>query len=278
MARRARSATPHLSPLLIRNSKLETRLTSTLAHAAAENCPSCEVHADKRVQYDALLNLTAAQKKSAETRHIPDGLPVPAAPVTHEHLLHQQDYVTWYDDDDLRVPLYVAYRLAKKNVTTPRDRLNCFRPDPRLTTNAAAQWVDYDEPTFDQGHLAPNGDFTGTEAMMINTYLYSNMTPQQKVFNEHTWERLEALVRMWCNKRGDLFVITGAVFDKDGNGLRDADTDASRVPPLNRVAIPTGFYKIIFNKHTLSADESIAILLPHDNAKHNGDAWVGANS
>jgi endonuclease G, mitochondrial len=110
--------------------------------------------------------------------------------------------------------------------------------------------------------------------MMINTYLYSNMSPQEKVFNQHTWARLEALVRMWCNKRGDLFVITGAVFDRDGNNVRDDDNSAVRVPPLNRVAVPTHFYKIIFNKHKFGKDESIAILLPHDNAKHNGDAWI----
>ena len=51
-------------------------------------------------------------------------------------------------------------------------------------------------------------------------------------------------------------------------------SQAKRVPPGNRVARPTHFYKIIFNKKTFSADESIAILLPHENTKHNGDAWV----
>lgn len=148
--------------------------------------------------------------------------------------------------------------------------------DPRLSADASATCADYNdhETNYDQGHLAPNADFTGTEAMMINTYLYSNMTPQHKVFNEHTWERLEALVRMWCHKRGDLFVITGAVFDRNGDGKRDADSDATRIPTHNRVAIPTHFYKIIFNKHKLGKDECIAILLPHDNDKHNGDAWI----
>jgi DNA/RNA endonuclease G (NUC1) len=48
---------------------------------------------------------------------------------------------------------------------------------------------------------------------------------------------------------------------------------ARRVPPRNRVAIPTHFYKIIFKKKALGASDSIAILLPHDNAKHTGDAW-----
>jgi DNA/RNA endonuclease G (NUC1) len=155
-----------------------------------------------------------------------------------------------------------------------RERLDCFRRDPRLSDGAAAECDDYLEPTFDQGHLAPNGDFKRTEAAMINSYIYSNITPQQKNFNEHTWERLEGLVRMWAKKRGDLFVITGAVFDVNGDNIRDSDNEARRVPPRNRVAIPTHFYKIIIKKHTFGAPEAIAIMLPHDNDTHTGDAWI----
>jgi DNA/RNA endonuclease G (NUC1) len=257
--------------------KITTYFTAVLIPLAivraAEHCPDCEVSDAKRAQYDALLNLTASQKQTAQTRHIPYGMPVAAVTVAHEHMLHQKDYVTWYDDD-LRVPLWVAYRLTRSHAGAVRERLDCFRRDPRLSNDAAAECEDYFEPTFDQGHLAPNADFKATESMMLNTYVYSNITPQHKNFNEHTWERLETLVRMWAKKRGDLFVITGAVFDQNDDNIRDADNLAQRVPPGKRVAIPTHFYKIIFQKHLLTADESIAILLPHDNAKHTGDAWV----
>jgi len=249
-------------------------LISSAIVRAAEHCPDCEVSDAKRAQYDALLNLNASQKLNAETRHIPYGMPVSAGgALAHEHMLHQKDYVTWYDDD-LRVPLWVAYRISRSNVSTVRERLDCFRRDPRLSNDSAAECDDYFEPTFDQGHLAPNADFKRTESMMINTYVYSNMTPQHKNFNEHTWERLESLVRMWTQKRGDLFVITGAVFDQNDHKTRDADNLAQRVPPRNRVAIPTHFYKIIIQKRLLGAADSIAILLPHDNAKHTGDAWI----
>src|SRR4051794_24817866 len=147
------------------------------------------------------------------------------------------------------------------------------RPAPLAATTALCRLQDH-ETNYDQGHLAPNGDFIANEAMMLNTYLYSNMTPQQDYFNEHTWKWLETLVRQWCQKRGDLFVISGAVFDQDGDHRRDADSAARRVPPHNRVAIPTHFYKIIFNKHKLGKDECIAILLPHNNDKHPANTWV----
>lgn len=69
-------------------------------------------------------------------------------------------------------------------------------------------------------------------------------------------------------------MIIGAVFDRDGDQARDVDNAARRVPPHNRVAVPTHFYKIIFNKHTFGADEPIAILLPHDNTNHSRNAWT----
>src|SRR3954468_6326606 len=157
------------------------------ARAADPQCTSCEVSNAKEAQYNALLFLTPAQKKTAESKHIPYGKPTAAANATHEHMLHQRDYLTWYDDD-LRVPLWVCYKLTKKNILRVQDRVECFRADPRLPVDAAAVCTDYLEKTFDQGHLAPNADFKGTEAMMINTYLYSNMTPQHDTFNRHTWE------------------------------------------------------------------------------------------
>jgi len=251
-------------------------LLSLVAVRAAEDfCPDCEVPDIARDHDNVLLQLTPKQKKTAESRHVAYGLPTNATAHAHEHLLHQKDYLTWYDDD-LRVPLWVAYRMTKKNITGVVDRQDCFRPDPRLGTNASATCADYNqnEKIFDQGHLAPNADFLASESMMVNTYIYSNITPQQEWFNEHTWSSLEGLVRQWCKKRGDLYVITGAVFDKNGDKKRDADSAAERIAPNHRVARPTAFYKIIIQKNTFSADDAIAILFPHENTHHTGKAWI----
>lgn len=60
------------------------------------------------------------------------------------------------------------------------------------------------------------------------------------------------------------------MFDTDGDGRRDGDSDARRVNPTRRVAIATHFYKIVVRKPTSIKPEAIAILLPHDNEKHSG--------
>ena len=107
---------------------------------------------------------------------------------------------------------------------------------------------------------------------MINTYLFSNMTPQFSNFNRGIWETLESHTRVWAKAKGELFVISGAIFDKNGDGQRDADTLPDRVKPLQRVAIPTHFYKILIHKRALGGDEVLAFLLPHNDVDQPGGA------
>lgn len=233
---------------------------------AAERC-DCDSEVRPRIEaYDALLTFTAGQKISLEKKHLAWGKPIPPAGATGEHLLHVKDYLIWHDDD-LRIPLWVSYKLTKSNLAASRELLECFRRDPRLPTDASGTCDDYDEETFDRGHLVPNSDMERSEAAMLNTYLFSNMTPQHIRFNRGIWQRLEGLVRDWVRTGGTLYVITGVVFDKDDDGTRDPDSSANRVSPLDRVGVPTHYYKIIVKKRAFKAPESIAILLPHNNLK-----------
>ena len=189
-------------------------LAALLWAAPARGADRCdcdsEVH-DKIDSYDALLNLSPSKIASARSKHALWGLPAAPASATHEHLLAQKDYLIWYDDD-LRVPLWVSYRLTKSNLKTHRERLECFRRDPRLDQSVAGMCDDYDEPTFDRGHLVPNADMERTEAAMLNTYLFSNMTPQFSNFNRGVWEKLESMVRDWARVKGAIYVISGSIF------------------------------------------------------------------
>ena len=44
---------------------------------------------------------------------------------------------------------------------------------------------------------------------------------------------------------GEIYVVTGAIFDRDGDGQRDPDEDAPHTKAGSSVAVPTHFYKII---------------------------------
>jgi DNA/RNA endonuclease G (NUC1) len=125
--------------------------------------------------YNELLTLDATERQEALDRHLPWGTPASPAGATNEHVLVNEHYVIGYDDD-LRIPLWVAYRLRDSDVAGSRERTECFRRDPRLTMTAAAFCADYAEPTFDRGHMVPNADMEWSEAAMINTYIFSEVS------------------------------------------------------------------------------------------------------
>ena len=240
-----------------------------LASSLLAGTCDCDISPSQVATFNSLLNLTPAQQAEAIHTHLPWGTPVNPPTATHEHLLYQQDYILDYDDD-LRVPIWAAYKLTAQEVEARRKRTQCFRNDPRLLDASSAFCADYDEPIFDRGHLVPNADMTRSESAMINTYMFSNMTPQYANFNRGIWNRLEGYVRKWAEARGEIYVISGTVFDRDHDGHRDPDDQAELVSPTHRVAIPTAFYKIILYKNPDGGIESMAFLLPHDNHKHIG--------
>jgi endonuclease G len=112
-----------------------------------------------------------------------------------------------------------------------------------------------------------------SESTQINTYILSNMAPQHKKFNQVIWKRLEGYVRDWARTKDVVYVVTGAIFDEDGDDKRDADSDAARMTSNNgntRVAIPTHFFKIIMHERPNGYIESLALVLPHNNDRHVG--------
>lgn len=228
----------------------------------SQRCPDCEIVVAREQQYDQLLQLTATQRAEAEALHLPWGRPVPPAGASNERMLHQLEYLIWYDDD-LFTLVWTAHRLSSEDAAAERDRVECFRRDLRLVDDVASICEDYEEPLFDRGHMVPSGDMRRSEAAMINTYVLSNMAPQLPGFNRGIWARLEDRVRDWAQVRGEVFIITGSIFDRDGDGTRDADEDAFRVGPLGYVAIPTHFYKIVMHREASGFINTITILIPH---------------
>ena len=77
--------------------------------------------------------------------------------------------------------------------------------------------------------MVPNADMVRSEVAMINTYMFSNMCPHNDKFNRGIWSKLESRVRKWAKKKGQIYVIAGAVFNRDRDQQRDDDDDADRM-------------------------------------------------
>lgn len=207
--------------------------------------------------------------------HLAFGVPKSTGPVDNERMLVQDGYVMNHDDD-LRTSLWVGYRLTAQDQANAKGkkRVNCFREDPRIPERFAAFPADYDEPRYDQGHLANDADLKDELIDQINSYVMSNMSPQECRFNRGIWLSLESLTRVWATEYGTIYVMSGAIFDRNDDNVRDADADAVRMKSRagkKRVAVPTHYYKIILRKDGARV-QSIAFLLKQDRRAH-GVKW-----
>lgn len=245
--------------------------------AAAKN-RSCAV-AEKTEANNRLGEIAADKElqKRLIRWHLRFGTPKPTGPTDNERILVQGGYVMDYDGD-LRTALWTAYRLTAKDQIDAegKDRVNCFRRDPRIAKTAQASFLsDYKGSGFDRGHMANDADLKDNLIEELNSYVLTNMSPQQCRFNRGIWLALEALTRAWASEYDTIYVTSGAIFDRNDDNVRDDDADAVRMHSSNgkeRVAVPTHYYKVILRREG-AGFKSIAFLLKHTNAKH-GKTWA----
>ena len=87
------------------------------------------------------------------------------------------------------------------------------------------------------------------------TFLTSNISPQNHSFNAGIWNRLEQKTRFWAEKYDKLYIVTGGILN---NNLKTIG--------FEKVGVPNYFYKIILDYHTPKL-KVIAFLIPHQNSE-----------
>jgi endonuclease G len=148
---------------------------------------------------------------------------------------------------------WVAYELTAEETEAVTGRTNKFITDPMIATGSATQ-DDYAGSGYDRGHLAPAADMGWSEQTMMESFYFSNMSPQLPSFNRGIWKTAEEQVRSWARLYGTVYVATGPVLEA---GLPTIG--------VNKVAIPGFYYKVLLR--CMPDDTSgIGLLIPHKTA------------
>ncbi|UKM65170.1 DNA/RNA non-specific endonuclease [Flavobacteriaceae bacterium GSB9] len=145
---------------------------------------------------------------------------------------------------------WVAYELKKSHLSRTNYKRPYFEIDEAVKTGAA-HWRNYKNSGYDRGHLCPAGDRRYSEQAYNETFLTSNISPQQHKFNAGIWNSLEQKVRYWANKYDGVFVVTGGIFNDDMKRIGDEN-----------VSVPNQFYKILIDNNSTNP-KMIAFLIPH---------------
>lgn len=146
-----------------------------------------------------------------------------------KHKAYNVSYNTKY-----RQANWVAYEFTSLELTKNVKRTNQFKSDPKIkhTDNA----VDYYKSGYDKGHLAPAGDMCFSDTAMVESFYFSNMSPQVPGFNRGCWKKVEEQVRTWVALYDTLYIVTGPVLTEN----------LTHIGP-HKIAIPEYYYKVVYS-------------------------------
>jgi endonuclease G, mitochondrial len=136
-----------------------------------------------------------------------------------------------------RGPLWSAEHPTAASLAAARGtaRVNLFHPEDALPIEDRAELADYARSGFDRGHMTPSGDMPDAAAQQ-QSFTLANVVPQAPKLNRGAWSSIESAVRRLAEKEGELYVVTGPVFE-------GADLQALR----GRVLVPTSTYKAVYD-------------------------------
>ena len=149
-------------------------------------------------------------------------------------IVHHTAYSLLYSEEHEQ-SIWVAYELTSEETKKAFNRSDDFIVDP-LIKSGSANNKDYKGSGYDRGHLAPAADMSWSNQTMLESFYYSNMSPQDPSFNRGIWKKLEELVRTWAVENKSLYVVTGPILN---SGL-------SSIGP-NKVSVPNYYYKVLLD-------------------------------
>jgi len=147
---------------------------------------------------------------------------------------------------------WVAYELKREHISKNDYKRPYFEEDASVKSSSA-DWKNYKNSGYDKGHLCPAGDRKFTFKAFQETFLTSNISPQNHEFNAGIWNRLEQKTRYWAKKYNGVYVVTGGVL-----------TDDLKTIGYEHVSVPNYFYKILLDYGSKNP-KMIAFMIPHKN-------------
>lgn len=138
-----------------------------------------------------------------------------------------------------RTPLLSAAILTRERIESGRtlSREDNFHEEEMLPPSDRATLQDYKgsmKRNLQRGHLVANKD-TGSRQTQYESFSLANIVPQDGDSNGNLWSELEQRVRGMAMQRGQIYVITGPVFDDSSDLLN------------GRVLIPKRLFKAVYD-------------------------------
>ncbi|KAG9467774.1 hypothetical protein GDO78_014321 [Eleutherodactylus coqui] len=194
--------------------------------------------ADPKIHY-----LPIVKAASEESLPSPSGITRFGLPGLSQ-LKTRQSHVLSYDSR-LRGPAWVLEQLNVDRLQGSANRQGCdFKEDDSVHPYHRATNSDYRGSGFDRGHLAAAANHKWSQKAMDETFILSNVYPQNPNLNQNAWNNLEKSCRGLSKSNKNVYVCSGPLF------LPKMEVDEKmyvkyQVIGANHVAVPTHFFKVV---------------------------------
>lgn len=163
---------------------------------------------------------------------------------TSHFILEKEGFCLEYDGGT-KQPVWVCEALFPENFCGDADRSDfLFKEDKELPKSVRATLKDFHHSGLDRGHMAAAGNHTDSWISMRDSFLLSNISPQNSNLNRGRWKKLERHVRDLVEKYGKAIVLTGPLFlpieTEDGRRFVCFELIGD-----GGVAVPTHYFKVI---------------------------------
>lgn len=152
----------------------------------------------------------------------------------YEQLLLRKNYIVSYNKFT-KCPNWVFWELTRKEAEGNIKRPDFAFHEDMDVKGQRAMLSDYKNSGYDRGHMCPAGDNKWDPEAMYESFLLTNICPQNKDLNSGMWNNIEMSCRYWAKKYGKLYIVCGPIFLKTKH----------KTIGTNKILVPEAFFKAI---------------------------------
>ena len=178
-----------------------------------------------------------------------------------EIILNRVGYTCSYNTD-LLLPNWVGWTLSAEHTEGPYKRSGIpFHEDPDVSAPRVTTY-DYSGSGYDRGHMCPSGDCRWSEEAQQQSFLMTNICPQNHNLNCGDWNELEIACRRWALRYGEIHIVCGPLlFNKQHKTIGK-----------HKVTVPEAFYKVILR--LTDEPEAIGFIFRNESGNKKINSYV----
>ena len=154
-----------------------------------------------------------------------------------EIMLVRVGYTTSYNPQT-KQPNWVGWRLTADHVDGEFQRKGIKFHEDEDVPEPRAKDEDYRGSGYDRGHMCPSGDNKWSQEAQEQSFLFTNICPQNHGLNAGDWNEMEQQCRKWAEKEGEIYIVSGPIFYGNSRHKKIGK---------NKIPVPEAFFKVVLS-------------------------------